>query len=273
MHTLSVQVFLFLFSFVPCALIAFQICKKKGMPLRKSGVAAGIAGVVIGLALCGFFQFVLLKTPIVQTLMGKKTVEGQLETYGAVARDRLKPMFGRAGVPYPPGKLTMIGLKKEATLELFATDAEGKVHFVTSYPILAASGKEGPKLRSGDYQVPEGFYKIEELQPTTPYHLAMRVNYPNSFDRQHGAKDGRTALGGDIMIHGSDSSAGCLAMGDQTSEDLFVLVSDSGLQNVDVLLLPWDLRTKSAPAITEPKWVPALYSDLTKAVQTFPEPH
>lgn len=101
----------------------------------------------------------------------------------------------------------------------------------------------------------------------------MRVGYPNSFDQKHGAEDGRTRLGGDIMIHGNNCSAGCLAMGDQTSEDLFVLVADTGVQNVDLLLLPWDLRSQPAPTIADPKWVPSLYADLSKAVQAYPEPN
>src|SRR5690606_33287906 len=110
-------------------------------------------------------------------------------------------------------------------------DAHGAWVAVHQYPVLAASGQAGPKLREGDRQVPEGFYAIESLHPNSRFHLALRVNYPNQSDRQRAAEDGRTNLGGDIMIHGSNASVGCLAMGDPAAEDLFVLVADVGIQN------------------------------------------
>src|SRR5690606_4961 len=101
----------------------------------------------------------------------------------------------------------------------------GVLRFVRALPVLAASGRVGPKLQYGDYQVPEGFYRIEALNPNSRFHLALRVNYPNAFDRAEAAREGRTHLGGDIMIHGSNASVGCLAMGDVVSEDLFVLAA------------------------------------------------
>ena len=71
------------------------------------------------------------------------------------------------------------------------------------YPIRAASGALGPKLREGDRQVPEGVYDIESLNPNSRFHVALRVGYPNAFDRQMAGREGRTALGGDIMIRAS----------------------------------------------------------------------
>jgi murein L,D-transpeptidase YafK len=58
------------------------------------------------------------------------------------------------------------------------------------YPLLAASGVAGPKLRQGDKQVPEGVYGISFLNPNSRYDVSLRVNYPNAFDRQMAAKDG-----------------------------------------------------------------------------------
>ena len=59
------------------------------------------------------------------------------------------------------------------------------------YSVLAASGVAGPKLRQGDKQVPEGVYGISFLNPSSRYDVSLRVNYPNAFDRQMAAKDGR----------------------------------------------------------------------------------
>lgn len=41
-----------------------------------------------------------------------------------------------------------------------------------------------------------------------------------------------------IMIHGKAVSAGCLAMGDQTAEDLFALTAWVGREQVKVVIAP-----------------------------------
>src|SRR6058998_1852027 len=122
------------------------------------------------------------------------TLADALRTYGAAARIRLAPHFRRAGVAYPPKRVALLAFKKERRVALWAGDAK-TWHFIRSYPILAASGHAGPKLRQGDYQVPEGLYRIEWLNPASSYHLSMKVSYPNDFDRAQGAHDGRTKLG------------------------------------------------------------------------------
>ncbi len=71
-------------------------------------------------------------------------------------------------------------LKQERRVELYAQNsvAESSWRFIRSYPILAASGHLGPKLREGDWQVPEGIYAVESLNPNSHYHLALHVDYP-----------------------------------------------------------------------------------------------
>ena len=110
----------------------------------------------------------------------------------------------QAEVAMPPEQVTLLALKEEKRLEIYAADDSNGPRFVLSYPILAASGIRGPKLREGDKQVPEGFYRIELLNPNSRYHLSLRVNYPNPADIEQAGRDGRdlSMLGGDIMIHG-----------------------------------------------------------------------
>ena len=91
-------------------------------------------------------------------------VDDRVWEYGEAVRGRLEPYFHRAGVPYPPPSLTLIGLKDEKTLLVYAGDQHGTIHFIRSYPILAASGHAGPKLREGDLQVPEGLYNITGIR-------------------------------------------------------------------------------------------------------------
>ena len=196
------------------------------------------------------------------------TVESRLAQYGPVARARWAPRFAAAGVGYPPTDVVLVGLKDESRLQVYAGDAPDAPRFIAEFPVLGASGRLGPKLREGDLQVPEGRYGIESLNPNSRFHLSLRVNYPNEFDRATGAADGRTRLGGDIMIHGGTASVGCLAMGDEVAEDLFVLAADVGVERVRVLLCPVDFRVRAMPQAggPAPVWVAGLYDELRAAL-------
>jgi hypothetical protein len=223
--------------------------------------------------LAGWFD--LLAAPLLETnsVAPAKTVEDRLQEYGEVARARLQPHFVRAGISYPPQELAFVGLKQEKSLEIYARQGTNDFKFICAYPILAASGVAGPKLREGDRQVPEGVYEIEWLNPNSSYHLSMRIGYPNAFDREQAAKENRTKLGGDIMIHGDARSVGCLAMGDEASEDFFVLAADTGIENITVILAPVDFREgKTVPAdakLTE--WSPALHETIRARLHEFPK--
>ncbi len=131
------------------------------------------------------------------------TVEEVVARYGPAVDARLAPLFARAGVPYPPSRLHLLAFKKERKIELWA-EGGGRRAFVRSFPLLGASGRAGPKLEEGDWQVPEGVYSIAYLNPQSAYHLSLKVDYPNDFDRDKARTDGRTDLGGDIFIHGQD---------------------------------------------------------------------
>jgi hypothetical protein len=207
-------------------------------------------------------------TNTTRTMTGEKTVADRLTEFGDVVHTRLQPRFREIGVAYPPKKIILVGLKQEQQLEIWVSDGSADFRFLKTYPILAASGTAGPKLREGDRQVPEGLYKIESLNPNSRFHLALRVNYPSAFDKEHGRRDGRTKLGSDIMIHGSAVSIGCLAMGDQAAEDLFVLAAETGIKNMSVILTPIDFRVREFPTNSPPSpgWIPELYADIRKAL-------
>jgi hypothetical protein len=198
-------------------------------------------------------------------------VSARVAEYGPAARARLAPSFAAAGVAYPPPAVLLAGFKRERRLYLYASDSAGAWRFVRTYPVLGASGALGPKLAEGDLQVPEGFYRIALLNPFSRYHLSLRLDYPNDLDRERAELDGRSELGGDIMIHGGSGSTGCLAIGDTAVEELFVLAADAGMENVAVLLSPVDFRVAEpiSPA-SQPLWVPQLYAALREAVGRLP---
>lgn len=207
-----------------------------------------------------------------QKLAAKKTVEQRLQEFGPAARTRLQPHFDQAKAVFPPKRLVLLGIKAEQRLEVYAPGADGTLRHIRSYPILAASGVVGPKLREGDGQVPEGIYGIESLNPNSSYHLSLRVGYPNAFDREQARREGRMKLGGDIMIHGKAVSIGCLAMGDEAAEDLFVLAADTGLKNIEVVLTPVDFRLgKNLPkAASLPPWSESLYESIKARLRDLP---
>jgi len=202
---------------------------------------------------------------------GKATTAERVATHGEAVKARLSPAFAAQGVAYPPPSLTLIGLKAEKRLELWAPDASGQPRLLKVYPILAASGDAGPKLCEGDQQVPEGLYAIESLNPNSRFHLALRVNYPNADDRRRAQADGRTQLGGDIMIHGGNASIGCLAMGDPAAEELFVLAALTGYQNFRVILSPVDFRKEASFKIPagQPAWVAERHAEIKAELKTF----
>ena len=201
-------------------------------------------------------------------LPGQSTLDDFLQSYSAYATGRLTPYFAKARVSYPPREVIFIALKQEMKLELWARGS-GEFRFIRNYPIQAASGVAGPKLRKGDRQVPEGIYRIAELNPNSHYHLSMKINYPNEFDRFHSGQEGRAKLGSDIFIHGKAASIGCLAMGDKAIEELFVLTAQVGTENVKVVIAPHDPRTYPLKADSEedPEWTPELYSIISRKIK------
>jgi hypothetical protein len=202
---------------------------------------------------------------------GPYTVADRLTQYGEAARARWEPAFSAGGMAYPPRKVAFIGLKDERVLEVWAAAEDGLWCHVRDYPILGMSGALGPKLREGDGQAPEGLYRIESLNPNSAYHLSLRIDYPNAHDRKRGIEDGRASLGSDIMIHGKSVSIGCLAMGDQAAEDLFVLAADTGMEGIPVILSPVDFRARELPddMPPAPRWIAELYGEIRTALRDF----
>jgi len=201
------------------------------------------------------------------------TVEGRIAQYGEQVQKRLAPLMAARPLSYPLSKMMLIGLKDEKVLELHLAGADGVYHLIKRYPILAASGTSGPKLKEGDCQVPEGFYAIEFLNPNSKYHLSLRVNYPNAEDRQHARAEGRGNLGGDIMIHGKAASIGCIAIGDPAIEEVFFLAHTVGLKNIQVIISPIDFRTRPLSDVQseKPKWLKPLYGRIQVALEDFKE--
>ncbi len=223
--------------------------------------------VFVVVTLLGVYFFARgLWIPVTQKFLGKKTTDEVIQFYGKRVRAEITPYFLGAKIPYPPKKVTFLAMKEEKILEVWASNDGNDFTFIRSYDIQKLSGNEGPKLREGDRQVPEGIYKVVGLNPNSSYHLSMKLNYPNKFDLLHAKNEGRTQPGTNIFIHGKSVSIGCLAMGDKTIEELFVLSKDVGINNVEVVISPYDPRIKGLKYSrnTEPEWVNELYMNIEK---------
>jgi hypothetical protein len=203
---------------------------------------------------------------------GEYSVEERLAQFGQQARGRLAPHFATAEVAFPPPEIALLAFKDTRVVEVYAAVPEGTWRLIRRYPILAASGVAGPKLREGDMQVPEGTYAVTLLNPNSRFHVSLRLGYPNDFDREMARSDGRTDLGGDIMIHGRALSVGCLAVGDDAAEDFFTLAAAVGLEHVKVVISPTDFRTSELTTAvgTLPAWTAKLYKALARELAQYP---
>lgn len=201
-----------------------------------------------------------------------RAVNEAILSYGLPIEPKLIKTFSEAGVSYPPENIALLAFKQEQHMELWAKSENQIWRHVHTYPLTASSGHLGPKLREGDKQIPEGIYQLTLLNPFSNMHLSMKVNYPNAFDRQHATAERRRRLGGNIFIHGKNYSVGCLAVGDDAMNELFLITHRVGLEHVQLIIAPSDLRRakRVTASMPEPRWLPALYKNIRLALNQFP---
>ena len=164
--------------------------------------------------------------------------------------------------------------KTEKKVELWAKNiSDSKFVQIKDFPICEISGDIGPKRRSGDLQVPEGFYHISDLNPFSKYYLSMQINYPNASDSIRGV---RGHLGNLIFIHGACESSGCIAITDDIIKELYVYCIEaynSGQDKIEMTIFPARLETKTYTSLTtaysKDKDKINLRSDLKKSYDSF----
>jgi len=137
--------------------------------------------------------------------------------------DTLRLEFAKKGLQWPAKYVYIRSFKYDAQLEVWVkNDAREQFKLFKTYRVCMQSGTMGPKRFQGDYQVPEGFYYINEFNPNSNYHLSLGLNYPNASDR---ILSDSLRPGGDIYIHGSCVSVGCIPVTDDQIEELYVIAS------------------------------------------------
>ena len=152
--------------------------------------------------------------------------------------ERLKAVSANMGDP-----VFIRIFKEESILEVWIQKRSEYVH-LKDYLICASSGYLGPKLKEGDRQAPEGFYKVNkhQLNPNSKYHLSFNLGYPNAYDRSH------KRTGTFLMVHGNCVSIGCYAMTDEKIEEIYALVKSAlykGQKYVSVHAYPFYMTAEN----------------------------
>ncbi len=186
----------------------------------------------------------MVKRSLVYLLIALVVCAGARDVDRVAEARRLKSssihrQFSAAGLKYPPQRLYIRAFKAEMELELWASSAVSEpMKLLRTYPIAKTSGQLGPKLKKGDRQVPEGFYSIDRYNDRSKFLLSLGINYPNARDKALGEK----RPGGDIFIHGSNVSIGCLAMTDDVIREIYVIALDTKTKPVPVHIFPFRMN-------------------------------
>ncbi len=183
---------------------------------------------------------------IAQNTSGPRFSVKNTEVVGKL-EDSLKRQFEKQKLAWPPQAIYLRSFKYDRQLEVWvkSTAKEGYKLFKT-YKVCQQSGSTGPKRVEGDYQVPEGFYYINEFNPNSNYHLALGLNYPNASDR---ILADANRPGSAIYIHGNCVSTGCIPITDAPIEELYFLannVRNQGQEFIPVHVFPVKYNVKSS---------------------------
>ncbi|MFM2138308.1 MAG: hypothetical protein RJA57_615 [Bacteroidota bacterium] len=153
--------------------------------------------------------------------------------------DTLRKQFAAKKLTWPARYVYIRSFKYDSQLEVWVKDRlQEPFRLFKTYKVCALAGTLGPKRMEGDYQVPEGFYYINVFNPRSNYYLSLGLNYPNASDR---ILSDSLRPGGEIYIHGSCVTVGCIPITDQQIDELYILAAhakDQGQDFIPVHIFP-----------------------------------
>jgi len=157
-----------------------------------------------------------------------------------------------AGLNVDNFDILIVAFKAERMLEIYAKNKSATTYKkLIVYDICSSSGQLGPKRQSGDYQVPEGFYYIDRFNPNSNFYLSLGLNYPNQSDR---IKSKAASLGGDIFIHGSCVTVGCMPMTNDKIKEIYLYAlyaRNNGQSKIPVYVFPFQMTDRNFKAYKE----------------------
>ena len=153
--------------------------------------------------------------------------------------DTLQRQFEAKKLQWPAKYMYIRSFKYDSQLEVWVkNDWKEQFQLFKTYKVCALAGSLGPKRMQGDYQVPEGFYYINEFNPRSNYYLSLGINYPNASDK---ILSDSLKPGSEIYIHGSCVTVGCIPITDQQIDELYILAAhakDQGQDFIPVHIFP-----------------------------------
>ena len=153
--------------------------------------------------------------------------------------DTLSRQFEAKHLKWPAKYIYIRSFKYDSQMEVWVkNEIKEPFRLFKTYKVCALAGSLGPKRMRDDYQVPEGFYYINEFNPKSTYYLSLGLNYPNASDR---ILSDTYQPGGDIYIHGSCVTVGCIPLTDNQIDELYVLAAhakDRGQDFIPVHIFP-----------------------------------
>lgn len=173
--------------------------------------------IVVGLFLAPFFGLAQ------NSFVSREKASFRLASIFNGREDSLEKEFQKKGLQWPAKYVYIRSFKYDAQLEVWVkNNAKEKYRLFKTYKVCMQSGTMGPKRLQGDFQVPEGFYYINEFNPHSNYHLSLGLNYPNASDR---ILSDSIRPGNAIYIHGSCVSVGCIPVTDEEIEEIYIIAS------------------------------------------------
>jgi murein L,D-transpeptidase YafK len=141
-------------------------------------------------------------------------------------------LLSQASTPAEAGVTRIVVQKNARKMTLWSGD---KV--LRDYRVALGGQPVGPKVRQGDHKTQEGLYQVDYKLPTSTYHRALHISYPDASDRARARKLG-VDPGGDILIHGLaskyaylgamhrayDWTEGCIAVTNPEIEEIYKMV-------------------------------------------------
>ncbi|WP_300599502.1 L,D-transpeptidase family protein [Niabella sp.] len=159
----------------------------------------------------------------------------------------LKSLFKLKGLDWPAKYVYLRSFKYDSQLEVWVKNSvKDEYKLLKIYKVCALAGSLGPKRFEGDYQVPEGFYYINEFNPNSTYYLSLGLNYPNASDR---ILSDQAKPGGDIFIHGGCATVGCIPIKNDQIDELYILTASAksaGLDYIPVHIFPVNYSVKKS---------------------------
>jgi murein L,D-transpeptidase YafK len=189
--------------------------------------------------LTSFFMIILMSSFAQNSFVDYQKSFGKVSDVFRRKEDTLKKQFAAKQIEWPAKYVYIRSFKYDSEMEVWVkSKITDEYKLFKTYKVCALAGTLGPKRIEGDYQVPEGFYYINEFKPNSTYHLSLGLNYPNAADK---ILADSLQPGGDIYIHGSCVTQGCIPITNPQIEELYILTTharNNGQDFIPVHIFP-----------------------------------